>query len=82
MLEKTDPLLMAECFIKDFKRGCWDEFGDSHVLGVCDMIMRKVDENEDNEGERVMRKSKVWQDISCIQWSCWSAMESEKNFEN
>lgn len=70
MPEKMDPLLMAECFVKDFKHGCWDEFEDNHVLGVCDIILKKLDENHDETGERRERKAQAWQDISCIEFSC------------
>jgi len=69
---------MAECFIKDFKRGYWDEFADGHVLNVCDMLLKKLDENGDNTGERMMRKEQVWQDISSVQWSCWSSLYSDE----
>ncbi len=73
-----DPILMAECFVGDFKRGYWDEFDEPHILRVCSMLLEKLDNMNVEKSER---RTKVEQDISSIEWVCWNIIENEKEEE-
>ena len=59
-----DPLLMAECFVRDFRYGLWDEFDDGHVSMLCDTLLEKLATDNIYFGDdRDARKVQVGVDI-------------------
>lgn len=68
-----DPILVGECFVRDFRTGRWDEFSDLHVALVCDRLLERgmcrVDWDAMQGGE-LERSRAVMRDVMQIRLSC------------
>ena len=65
-----DPILLAECFVKDFQMGYWDEFDDDHLMAVCRAILTKLDTLDGSDAERFEKAQMAKQQIQCVQSAC------------